>query len=759
MLSALKEIAYSVAQQPDLTLALKEFVSGIKHAMSTQCCSVYFADEAHADFVLMATDGLNQSAVGRFRIGQNEGLVGLVAKREEVLNLPMAQKHPSFKHAPEVKEDTYNAFLAVPIIHHRKVLGVIVVQQKAARVFNQDEESFLVTLSAQIAGQLAHAGAKHILHQAEIAHQTTRLHGIASAPGVAIGKALVIAPSVDLTQIELAKVPDAQSQIRLFHHAVISTRKEFRALAKKIDSGLDTQTVAIFTVYEQLLEAKSLGDQVEAKIKLGWCAKSALKLVIEQLVEQFMAMQDSYIRERASDIQEIGTRVLHHMLANERRQVEVHEPVVLIAQTVTPTVLAEVPKELLVGVVSLTGGASSHASIITRAMGLPALWGVDDLALSEVVGKQIVLDAYTNTLIISPTKLLLNEYKTLLKNENLLKSKFLQEYDEPCITLDGEKVNLLSNEGLGAADDSIGGKSTEGVGLYRTEAWFMQHTQFPSLQLQTQWYKKLLKWYAPLPVTMRTLDIGGDKALSYFNFSEENPFLGWRGIRISLDHPELFLDQIKAMLWANCGLGNLRIMLPMVSDVEEVIEAKRLISQAYDELVAEHSMPSLEYPCIGIMIEVPSSVYLISEWAKHVDFCSIGSNDLTQYLLAVDRTNSRVASLFDSYHPAVLRALHDIAQQCVAVELNFSLCGELAADPEGALLLIAMGYRNLSMSVASIGRVKYVLRRLKTADMERLLADCLMAATANQVHQHLHQFILSQNLSEILYSHFQRSHQ
>ena len=754
MLNELRDIALKVSQQPSLNSALDCFVKSVKQAMKTECCSVYFADYKEDNFVLMATDGLNPNAVGQFRIGFTEGLVGLVAQREEAINVAFAKEHPRFKPSPEVHEDVFNALLAVPIVHQAKIIGVIVVQQRASRVFSQDEESFIVTLSAQIAAHLSHAHIQNNLEHNQADKQTTCLKGLSSAPGIAIGQAYVIAPSIDFNQLELTKSDHAQEQIRLFHHAVITTRKEFRRMAKQLDSELGKETLAVFTVYEQLLDAKSLGDQVEQKILAGWCAKSALKLVIEGLVAQFMAMQDTYIRERAIDIKDIGLRVLHHLIHGEHAKHTFSSPIILVADTITPSMLADIPRDKLAGVVSISGAANSHASILTRAMALPAIWGVEGLPIAHIADRNLILDAYAARIYISPSQALINEYTRLKHEDAKLHDKFDAEYNLAAVTLDKVDVHLYANTGLEVSNDIIHAKYLDGIGLYRTEAWFMQHESFPSQAEQEAWYRDILTAYHPATVTMRTLDIGGDKALSYFDFSEENPFLGWRGIRISLDHPELFLEQIKAMLKANIGLGNLKIMLPMIADTNEVDAAKRLIQQGLFELKDEwvDAQGELNMPDVGVMIEVPSSVYLLPELAKSVDFCSVGSNDLTQYMLAVDRTNPRVASLFDSYHPAVLRALNEIARQCLTCEFPFSLCGELAADPEGAILLVAMGYRNLSMSPSAINKVKYVLRRLNTGDMSSLLVDCLQAKNAKEVHRLVRAFIIHHNLSELLYT-------
>ena len=590
------------------------------------------------------------------------------------------------------------------------------------------------------------------MRQDESSHQTSVLKGVSSAPGISIGKAFVVIPKLNFKSIELTKNSDVNEQRRLFTQAVAATRKEFSTLSMTLSDTIPQEALAVFDVYQQLLDAKSLGHNVEAQLQEGWCAKSALKIVIERLVAQFNEMQDPYIKERAVDVKDIGLRVLHHLVNTEHAIKDYPENTILIAHTLTPAMLAEVPNERLAGVVSINGSANSHASILTRAMGVPAIWGIEDLPLLQFDNKEMILDAFAGRLYISPSQMLIDEYTELQHQDNLLNNRFLEEQSLPAITLDGEHISLLLNAGLELNTQQNSAHICDGVGLYRTEAWFMQKGQFPSQQEQEKWYREVLSSYYPNPVVMRTLDIGGDKVLDYFNITEENPFLGWRGIRISLDHPELFLDQLKAMLKANIGLGNLKIMLPMISGTDEVEESLALYNQAYYELSETFPEQLIEKPDIGIMLEVPSSVFMLPEWSRKVDFCSVGSNDLTQYLLAVDRANARVADLFNPYHPAVLRVLNNIASECEHYELPFSLCGELGGDPEGAILLIAMGYRRLSMNLSSLNKVKWVLRRLNVSDMEQLLSECLAQPNAKQVLRLTRNFMIEHQLGNLFYT-------
>ncbi|WP_125562146.1 phosphoenolpyruvate--protein phosphotransferase [Pseudoalteromonas rubra] len=754
MLATLRTIAEVVSQQDNLETALSRFVMMVKEAMHTECCSVYFADYSQDNFVLMASDGLNPDAVGQFRVGFTEGLVGLVAQREEPINIAHAQSHPRFKLHAEVHEEGYNAFLSVPVVHQRKVLGVIVVQQREERVFSHDEESFLITLSAQLASQLAQVELQSVLKQDASSHKTSVLKGVASAPGIALGEAFVVIPKLDFASIESQQCEQIHQQRQLFQQAVAATRQEFHVLKNTLSDSLPKEALAVFEVYQQLLDARSLGQRVEQQLEQGWNAKSALKHVIIELVTQFEAMSDPYIRERAVDVRDLGLRVLHHLVSTESMVKSYPDNTILIANELTPSMLAEVPKNKLKGVISVHGSANSHASILTRAMGIPAIWGIEDIPLLQFDGKDMILDAYAGRVYISPSDVLRNEYSALKLKEGQLHDKFEAEHHLSSVTADGERISLLLNAGLDLSTEHLSAKYCDGVGLYRTEAWFMQRGQFPSQAEQESWYRDVLARYHPEPVIMRTLDIGGDKVLDYFNISEDNPFLGWRGIRVTLDHPELFLDQLKAMLKANAGLGNLRIMLPMVSHTEEVDEALGLLEQAYFELQEEWAdqFYTIDKPDIGVMLEVPSSIFLLPEWAEKVDFCSVGSNDLTQYLLAVDRANAQVAELFEPYHPSVLRVLKKIADDCQQLELPFSLCGELGGEPEGAILLVAMGFRRLSMNISSLNKIKWTLRRLAVKDMEALLTQCLMASSAKQVHRLLREFLIAHGLSELLYT-------
>jgi phosphotransferase system enzyme I (PtsP) len=769
MLTTLRRIVLEFSQEAELQNALERMVYSVKKAMKTDCCSIYLADYHQQHFLLMASDGLAKVSVGETSIGFSEGLVGLVGQREEPLNIADAQQHQDYIHAPEVEEEAFNAFLGTPIIHQRKVLGILAIQQKESRHYTENDEAFLVTLSAQLASALANAEVKNLLsHQQQKNHGVKQLHGIAGAPGIALSEIIVCQPQADLAAVSLKKSPDSEKQLLRFEQAVEKTRVEFDALSSQLSESIDDDSLAIFDVYKQLLDQASLGHEVAAKISKGWRADSALKLVIEHYIIQFEAIEDSYFRERASDIRDLGTRLLVNIQQQATEELELPEEFILLAQDVSASLVAQYQHQGLLGIISLSGSNNSHAAILARSLGLPAIMGANALVLGQLHQQQAIIDGYSGELFINPDDGLIQEYQYLLSQEKALTDKVMAVAQLPCITQDGRAIEVLLNAGLSAGFEHSAKLGALGIGLYRTEIPFMNRNCFPSEQEQTQLYRKVLQVFPKHGVTMRTLDVGGDKSLPYFPINEENPFLGWRGIRITLDHPEIFLVQVRAMLRANQGLNNLEIMLPMISGVEEIDEANRLINQAFFELKAEWTQDittelmsasnedghltlqqaqqkaqavsaKLVRPKVGIMLEVPSVIFQMEALAKRVDFFSVGSNDLTQYLLAVDRNNSQVANLYDAFHPAVLNALNNIAQQSAQYLTPISLCGELASQPAGAILLLAMGFDKISMNGHNVPRIKWVIRHISFEQAQNILDRTLTLTTAKEVHSYLNE--------------------
>ena len=743
MLTSLRQIVLEFCQDNDLDQALSRIVSRVKSVMDTDCCSIYLADHHKQHFLLVASDGLAKESLGHTSIGFSEGLIGLVGQREEPLNIANAQRHPHFVHAPEVQEEALNAFLGTPIIHQRKVLGVISIQQEKARFFNENEEAFLVTLAAQIATAIANAEASRILAKQQSTQQLTNgIQGVAGSSGVALATTFVVQPRAQLSAIAVQKSQDEAQEKERFEQALIATRKDFEQLSAQISQSITDASVDIFEVYKQLLGSGGLAKEIVAKISEGWTAESALKLIVESYVLQFERLEDAYFRERATDIKDLGNRLLMNFNKLSSTQTDCPEAFILVADDVSASMVAEYQHRGMKGIISLQGSHNSHAAILARALAIPAVMGAAQIPLGKLNSKTCIIDGYSGEIFVNPNESLIREYEHLIAEESQLTAKVKQVEYLPAETLDGKLIEIQLNAGLSSGFEYSKQSGADGIGLYRTEIPFMNKSYFPSEQEQTHLYKEVLSAFDGKNVTMRTLDVGGDKALPYFPIVEDNPFLGWRGIRITLDHPEIFLLQVRAMIRANAEHKNLAIMLPMVSSIAEVDEAKRLINQAYFELSAEISTENNEpvhKPKVGIMIEVPSVIFQLGELATKVDFFSVGSNDLTQYLLAVDRNNARVASIYSAFHPSVLKALNMIAQESQRHNIPLSLCGELASEPAGALLLLAMGYDKISMNPHNVARIKWVIRHINYKQSRAILSKVLTFSHARQVLDYLNE--------------------
>ncbi len=734
MLERLRSIVQKVNAARDLQSALDIIVRKVREALDTQVCSVFLLDSDINAHVLMASDGLNKESIGHVSLEAGEGLVGLVAKHAEPINLQDASLHPSFHYLKDTGEELFHSFLGVPIIHHRSVLGVLVVQHEERRRFDESEEAFLITLSAQLAGVIAHAEATGAVEgMSPSGHKTsdTVFPGVSGSSGAAIGEVVVVFPLADLSQIPQRRIQDIESEVAFFNSCLEMVRQDMRNLHTKLAGQVAEEERQLFDVYVRMLDDAALGNEIVQRIRMGYWAQGALAYVAKEHVRTFEEMDDPYLSERAVDIKDLCARILFYLQEKVVQTTEYADNTILVSEEITPSMLAEVPESKLKGLVSVKGSGNSHVAILARTMGIPTVMGAIDLPYTQLHGKEIIIDGYKGEVITNPSDQIRTHYLETIEEQNQLDKGLEGLIDLPCETADNHRVHLWVNTGLMTDVVRSLDKGAEGIGLFRTEVPFLLSERFPSEQEQYEIYREQLEAFAPKLVTMRTLDIGGDKSLTYFPIVEANPFLGWRGIRVTLDHPEIFTAQIHAMLRASVGLENLQIMLPMISNINEVTSALQLIKKAYRDLIQEGI--KVKFPPVGVMIELPAAVYQTRALAKLVDFISVGSNDLTQYLLAVDRNNPRVANLYSAFHPAVLGALQQVVNGAAAEGKPVSICGEMAGDPGAAVLLMAMGYDVLSMNAASLLKVKSVLRSITLEVAEKLLEDVMAMDDAQMI--------------------------
>jgi len=750
-LARLRQIVQDVGQAPDLETALHLIVSGIRATMQVEACSVFLSDQAHQHYTLMAAEGLNPEVVGQLQLKLDEGLVGLVAQRRKPVNVRNAPAHSRYRAIPESGEEPYHGFLGVPILHQGELLGVMVVQQVAERRFRESGVSFLVTLASQLAGAIALSLAHNPATGRSAAAAPTRFEGGAGAPGVAMGTGVVICSPAELEQIPDRPAENPEAEIAMLRTAIDAVAEEFEQLGERHGPGLGAEDRALFKAYALIARSSELFDASVTRIRAGHWAPAAVRDSILEHARLFEAMDDPYLRERAHDILDIGKRLMARLLVEEaHEQPEYPEHTILIGENLSPVDLTSVPPGRLAGVISGHGSSLSHLAILARSLEVPAIMSLTaGLPLAELDGKTLIVDGYQGQIYLEPGETLRKEFRRVQRQEQQLTQELQRLIDLPAETPDGIRIPLYTNAGLLSDLNHSLAKGAEGIGLYRTEFPFMVRDSFPTEEEQYALYRQVLEAFYPRPVTLRTLDIGGDKALTYFPVQEANPYLGWRGIRISLDHPDIFLTQISAMLRANAGLGNLNLLLPMISRVEDLDEAIVLINRACHDLQEQDD--AILMPRLGVMIEVPAAVYQAQELAQRVSFLCVGTNDLTQYLLAVDRNNERVAKWFDALHPAVIRALIQIAAAGKRFGKPVSVCGEAAGDPAVALLLLGLGIGSLSLSAGDLLRIKWVIRTFTRQYAEALLGTALNLEQASAIRAMLIRALVDAGLGALVH--------
>ena len=761
MLNSLRAIIQEVHAEGELGRVLDIVVERIHEAMGVDVCSVYLRDDENDRYLLVATHGLNPECVGKAFLKKGEGLVSYVAGRAETINLKNAKLHPRFKLIEGSGEEIFPSFLGVPLTSSRRTHGVLVVQGQDERRFNEQEEAFLVTLGAQLAGIIAHAdamsGVPFVLQPSTPQiPMDARFTGVRGAPGIAHARAIVVQAPIQPESVTRRKVADVEQELARFDRALGQARREIATLAERLEGRIGKDEQAVFDAYQHMLDDNSLPLEICDKIREGNWAQGALLDVVSEHSRAFANFEDEYLRERAADVRSIGRRLLDGLTEISHEHHDLSDGVIIIGEEITADIVAGFDEKHLKGIVSARGSANSHVAILARALNVPTVVGAVDLPILDLEGQELIVDGHYGRVFANPSKPLIKYFESIIHEEAEFNHELVALKDEPCETRDGLRVRLWVNVGLSSDLTRSLDMGAEGIGLFRTEVPFMTSPTFPTEEEQRIIYREQMEAFEPKPVTIRTLDIGGDKSLNYFPINEDNPFLGWRGIRVTLDHPDIFMAQARAMIAANTGLEcQLRIMLPMITSLLEVKEALELIDRAYSEILEEGI--EVKRPQVGVMIEVPAAVYQAREIARIVDFLAVGSNDLTQYMLAVDRNNSRVADLYQELHPAVICALREVALAAHAESKPIGICGEMAGTAPGAILLIAMGYDVLSMNAASIPRIKWVLRQITLMQARRILARVMRMGDAEEINAFMREQILSLGLERMMPRHISDS--
>ena len=744
ILLALRQITEEVAAQNSLEKAIDILVQRIRAVTSADCCSLYLTDPFKKYLRLAATDGLAKAAIGKANLRIGEGLVGFVGLKQELLDLADAPSHPNFKYLPDVGEDEFFSFLGVPVINQGSLLGVLVIQSRQKRGFNELEESFMVTLSAQIASIIATSNNMRDANDSSI----KRCHGESGTGGIAIARAVVWQPTLSLEDVPVTCTEDREMQLELFNQAIFQLQTEMDKAALEMQEQHNSQAASGYmSGYGNMLDDPTFQDEVTKEIlDNGLLASSAIKVVTEKRLQSYKLQG---LKEKYFDARDFAQIIISRLVHTSGQTVKLeHDEIILVVKNLPAAMVAELDRNNIAGFITVDNATSSHTAILARDLGIPAVIGVQ-LNLNEVDGRTIIIDGHNSEVLVEPTQSVIDEYKQLVSQNRAQADLFSAEKHEKGVTVDGVELKIQLNAGLSHEDSEDLPSQTDGIGLYRTEIAFMLSQTFPTEQQQTEWYRDLLEQFKGYPVCMRTLDIGGDKGLAYLPIEEGNPALGWRGIRVTLDQPNILKTQLRAMLLAQQEFENLEIMIPMVSRLDEVLAFKQLLNDAIHEIVVQTNKP-VKPPRFGVMIEVPSIAYVLEEIAREVDFFSMGSNDLIQYLMAVDRSNQKVCRFFDAFNPAVVRCLKYLVDKSNELGKPISVCGEIAGNPLGALMLLSLGYKCLSMNYSELARVKYMCRRVSFKDLQKVGKEALALDSGAKIRALYSAYATNQGLGRII---------
>ena len=718
----LRRLREAMAEVSESQARLDEVAHLIAQNMVAEVCSIYLMQPGD-ELELFATEGLKPSAVHQTRLKVGTGLVGDIAAHARPLNLSDAQAHPNFAYRPETGEEIYKSLMGVPILRSGQVAGVLVVQNRTMRHYSEEEVEALETIAMVLAELAAASNLISFDDEAQTAasHQPHYLEGTALSGGIALGHAVLHEPRVHVTRLIAEDVTIESERLE----------KAVYELRSSLDKMLTTSDLSHAGEHREVLQATRmfandrgwLKRMLEA-VKTGLTAEAAVERVQNDTRARMMRQTDPYLRDRLHDLDDLANRLLRHLtgVALSSASGDLPEDAIIVARNMGPAELLDYDKDRLRGLVLEEGSANAHVAIVARALGIAAIGRAKEISDRVEDGDAIIVDGDTGELYVRPSQDIVDAYSEKARFRARRQAQYKAIRHEPSVTLDGAKVELNINAGLMVDLPHLDESGADGIGLFRTELQFMIASKLPSQREQVELYSDVMTSAGDRPVVFRTLDIGGDKMLPYMQKAEEeNPALGWRAVRIALDRPALLRHQVRALLTAAVG-RDLRLMFPMVAEVAEYERARALVDKELARLDT-HGRDKPRSVAVGTMLEVPALFWQMEALLPKVDFISIGSNDLIQFLFAADRGNPRVANRYDLLSPGALNFMRQVVLVCGRHEVPLSLCGEMAGSPLEAMALLGLGLRKISMSPAAIGPVKMMVRSLNVGDLEAFMED------------------------------------
>jgi phosphotransferase system enzyme I (PtsP) len=714
----LKRLRNVMARGGTAEQRLNQIVKLIAADMVAEVCSTYVM-RAGEVLELFATEGLKQDAVHKTRLRVGEGLVGDIASHARPLALADAQHHPQFAYRPETGEEIYQSLMGVPILRGGRVLGVLVIQNKSRRQYSDEEVEVLETI-AMVLAELVASG--ELVNTEELrpgdgnALLPVRIEGLVLSPGLAIGTAVLHAPELRLQQLV---AEDSDIETDRLNQAVFAMRLAIDEMLASSDLAGGGEHREVLESYRMFAEDKGWVNRMTEAIGTGLTAEAAVQKVQNDMRARMRDVSDPYLRERLSDLDDLANRLLKHLIGGDTMQTarELPDDAIIIARNMGPAELLDYDRAKLRGLALEEGAAASHVAIVARALDIPVLGRCVGLLAKVSEGDPLALEGDHGQLFVRPPEDIQQVFATSLLARAKRQEAYAAVKDLPAVTLDGVGITLSMNAGLLIDVPQLAATGAAGIGLYRTEIPFMVAHEFPDTKRQADIYRKALDSAGGKPIVFRTLDIGSDKVLPYWQRAEEeNPAMGWRAIRIALDRPALLRQQLRALIIAADG-RDLRVMFPMVTEVAEFDRCRSLL----DLELQRTKDRGLTLPAqlqVGAMVEVPALFWQLDELLKRVDFVSVGSNDLKQFVYAADRATPSVNDRYDILSPAMVRLLGAIAVATKQSGKALSLCGEMAGDPIGAMALLCLGYRNLSMTPPSIGPLRMMIRSLHLRQLQ-----------------------------------------
>ncbi len=719
----LKRLRDTMARAESIEDPLGEVVRLVANEMVAEVCSIYLL-RAGEVLELFATQGLNPSAVHRTRLRVGEGLVGDIAAHHRPLALADAQSHPQYAYRPETGEEIYHSLAGVPILRGGRMLGVLVVQNRTRRQYDEEEIETLQTI-AMVLAELISAG--HFVSPNEVQQVDglgllpLRIDGVQLTPGVAIGRAVLHEPRISIQRVVAEDIGQEQKR---FEEAAHGVRADLDRMLEAHDMQSGEQR-EILETFRMFVDDRGWLERVREAISSGLTAEAGVQRAFDDVQARMSHSTDPYIRERLSDLQDLTNRLLLRLTGRTVADIASQpDDMIIVARDMGPAELLDYDRTRLRGLVLEEGSAMSHVAIVARALDIPVVGRAADVLSRVEAGDPIVVDGDNGQVLVRPADDILQTIYAAIAARDERRRKYAALRDLPSTTRNQARVSLLMNAGLLIDMQHLAESGADGVGLYRTEIPFMVRSEFPDVDAQSWLYGRVLDVADGRPVTFRTLDVGGDKVLPYVGaFGDDNPAMGWRAIRIGLDRPAMLRRQLRALI-QGAGGRPLSVMFPMIAEVGELLSARRLLDLEL-ERARRRGLPEPERLRIGVMFEVPALAWQLDSLLPHVDFISVGTNDLLQFLFAADRGNARVAGRYDNLSPALLRLLHFVVDKARPAGVEVSVCGEMAGRPVEALALLAIGVRTLSMSPGSIGPVKAMIRSLDIDEVTGFMRSAL----------------------------------